>query len=148
MCNSCSDSSSSLTTTIHRRSLAPSLKYPGHHLTWHPPLHSSPFQPSSPPFHSPKILPLDLSDATSIAGRAQEAVEAFGHVDLLVNNAGMSSRSSVMETDTAVDRRVMEVNFFGTVALTKGGQMVEWEVGRWRDEGHTYVRVFTVESYW
>ena len=53
-----------------------------------------------------------------------------------------------METDTAVDRRVMEVNFFGTVALTKGGQMVEWEVGRWRDEGHTYVRVFTVESYW
>ena len=75
-------------------------------------------------------------------------MEAFGHVDLLVNNAGMSSRSSVMETDTAVDRRVMEVNFFGTVALTKGGQMVEWEVGRWRDEGHTYVRVFTVESYW
>ena len=148
MCNSCSDSSSSLTTTIHRRSLAPSLKYPGHRLTWHPPLHSSPLQPSSPPFHSPKILPFDLSDATSIAGRAQEAVEAFGRVDLLVNNAGMSSRSSVMETDTAVDRRVMEVNFFGTVALTKGGEMVEWGVGRWRDEGHTYVRVFTVESYW
>ena len=81
---------------------------------------SSP-QPSSPPLHSPKILPLDLSDAASIAGRAQEAVEAFGHVDILVNNAGVSSRSCVMETDAAVDRRVMEVNFFGTVALTKGG---------------------------
>ena len=48
-------------------------------------------------------------------------MEAFGHVDILVNNAGVSSRSSVMETDAAVDRRVMEVNFFGTVALTKGG---------------------------
>ena len=99
---------------------------------------SSP-QPSSPPLHSPKILPLDLSDATSIAGRAQEAVEAFGHVDILVNNAGVSSRSSVMETDTAVDRRVMEVNFFGTVALTKGGvggeEVEGWGVRRWRDGG-------------
>ena len=56
----------------------------------------------------------------SIAGKAQEAVDAFGRIDILVNNAGVSSRGSVMETDIAVDRRVMEVNFFGTVALTKG----------------------------
>lgn len=84
-------------------------------------------QPSSPSPHSPKILPLDLSDAGSIAGKAQEALDAFGHVDILVNNAGVSSRGSVMETDIVVDRRVMEVNFFGTVALTKGeGRGVEW----------------------
>ena len=66
-------------------------------------------------------------------------MEAFGHVDILVNNAGVSSRSSVMETDTAVDRRVMEVNFFGTVALTKGGvggeEVEGWGVRRWRDGG-------------
>lgn len=105
---------------MHRFTMAPSPSFP---------------QPSSPPLHSPKILPLDLSDATSIAGRAQEAVEAFGHVDILVNNAGVSSRSSVMETDAAVDRRVMEINFFGTVALTKGGEMVGWEMRRWRDGG-------------
>ena len=77
-------------------------------------------QPSSPSFYPPKILPLDLSDVASIAGKAQEAVDAFGRIDILVNNAGVSSRGSVMETDIAVDRRVMEVNFFGTVALTKG----------------------------
>lgn len=54
-------------------------------------------------------------------------MDAFGHIDILVNNAGVSSRGSVMETDIAVDRRVMEVNFFGTVALTKGeGRGVEW----------------------
>lgn len=64
-------------------------------------------------------------------------------MDLLVNNAGMSSRSSVMETDTAVDRRVMEVNFFGTVALTKGGERVGWGGGR--GERRMYV---CVESYW
>jgi len=84
-------------------------------------------KPSSPSPHSPKILPLDLSDAASIAGKAQEVLDAFGHIDILVNNAGVSSRGSVMETDIAVDRRVMEVNFFGTVALTKGeGRGVEW----------------------
>lgn len=80
-------------------------------------------QPSSPPRHTPHILPLDLSDPASILGRAQEAVEVFGHIDVLVNNAGISSRSSVMETDTTVDRRIMEVNFFGPVALTKGEEM-------------------------
>ncbi len=45
----------------------------------------------------------------------------YGRVDVLLNNAGVSSRGSVLETDTSVDRRVMEVNFFGTVGLTKGG---------------------------
>lgn len=38
----------------------------------------------------------------------------------MINNAGVSSRGDVLETDLAVDRKVMEVNFFGTVALTKG----------------------------
>ena len=38
----------------------------------------------------------------------------------MINNAGISSRTCVMDTDMAVDREVMEVNFFGTVAVTKG----------------------------
>ena len=63
---------------------------------------------------------MDLSDPASLPQRVQEALGAFGRVDILVNNAGISSRGSVLETDMAVDRRVMEVNFFGTVALTKG----------------------------
>jgi NADP-dependent 3-hydroxy acid dehydrogenase YdfG len=41
------------------------------------------------------------------------------HVDVLINCAGISSRGSVVETQIEVDRRLMDVNLWGAVALTK-----------------------------
>lgn len=70
--------------------------------------------------YSPKILCLDLSDHASLAEKCQEALGFYGRVDIVINNAGVSSRASVLDTDLAVDRKVMEVNFFGTIGLTKG----------------------------
>ena len=70
--------------------------------------------------YSPKILSLDLTDKDSLVSKVQEAVGHYGRIDILVNNAGVSSRSTVMETQDSVIRRIMEVNFFGTVGLTKG----------------------------
>ena len=61
-----------------------------------------------------------MADAASLAHKCQEAIGFYGRVDILVNNAGISSRGCVHETDMAVVRKIMEVNFFGTVALTKG----------------------------
>jgi len=47
-------------------------------------------------------------------------VEAeLGPVDVLINNGGVSQRSLVEETDLAIDRRLMEVDYLGTVGLTK-----------------------------
>ena len=66
-----------------------------------------------------KILPLDLIDHDSFAGKTQEAIAAFGHVDIILHNGGISQRSLINETPLAVDRKLMEVNYFGTVALTK-----------------------------
>ena len=65
------------------------------------------------------ILPLDLSQATSLALITGAAVNLFGHIDILINNGGISQRSLVKETDLDVDRRIMEVNYFGAIALTK-----------------------------
>jgi short-subunit dehydrogenase len=64
------------------------------------------------------VLPLDLErfDAAEAAARA---AAAFGPIDVLVNNAGLSQRSLVVETDLAVYRRLMELDFFAPVALTK-----------------------------
>lgn len=64
------------------------------------------------------VLPLDLEgfDAAEAAARA---AGAFGPIDVLVNNAGLSQRSLVADTDLAVYRRLMELDFFAPVALTK-----------------------------
>jgi short-subunit dehydrogenase len=51
--------------------------------------------------------------------KAATAIALFGGLDLLLHNGGISQRSLIKETQLEVDRRLMEVNYFGTVALTK-----------------------------
>jgi short-subunit dehydrogenase len=64
------------------------------------------------------VLPLDLERFDAGAAAAQ-ASAFFGAVDVLVNNAGMSQRSLVADTSMEVYRRLMELDFFAPVALTK-----------------------------
>ncbi len=65
------------------------------------------------------ILPLDLSDIDSLPNKVKEAIQIFGTIDIMLHNGGISQRSLIRETDLSVDRKLMEVNFFGTVSLTK-----------------------------
>lgn len=65
------------------------------------------------------ILPLDLADSSHFENKAKEAIAFFGQVDILLHNGGISQRSLASETSLEVDRKLMEVNFFGTIALTK-----------------------------
>ena len=65
------------------------------------------------------FLPLDVADEAALGAAADRVLERFGRVDILVNNAGIAHRAMVADTDMAVYRRLMEVNFFGAVALTK-----------------------------
>lgn len=78
-----------------------------------------------------KVVPLDLADGDGLVDRAAEVWSEYGPVDYVVHNGGISQRSLVRETDIAVDRKLMEVNFFGAVALTKGllPQMMERGAG-------------------
>jgi short-subunit dehydrogenase len=66
-----------------------------------------------------KVLPLDLSESESMPDHVAEAISWIGHVDVMVHCGGISQRSMAIETDLSVDRRVMEIDYFGTVALTK-----------------------------
>jgi len=68
---------------------------------------------------SVKILPLDLAETDGMDDKVLEALAYFGHVDMLINNGGISQRSYAVDTQMSTVRRVMEVNFFGTVALTQ-----------------------------
>jgi dehydrogenase/reductase SDR family member 7B len=65
------------------------------------------------------ILPLDLSDTSKTDELAKEVISKFGRIDILINNGGMSQRSLTAETPLEIDRKIMEINFFGTIALTK-----------------------------
>jgi len=65
------------------------------------------------------VLPLDLGQPETFAAAAEAVLERYGQVDILINNAGVSQRSLAEETDLAIDRRLMEVDYLGTVGLTK-----------------------------
>lgn len=65
------------------------------------------------------IIPLDLADITSMPEKAKQAFEAFGSIAILINNAGISQRSEIAETDIIVYKRLMDINYLGTVALSK-----------------------------
>ncbi|WP_296633968.1 SDR family oxidoreductase [Polaribacter sp.] len=66
-----------------------------------------------------KIIPLDLEDFTNLKPVTKEAIASFGKIDILVNNGGISQRSLVIDTDIQVDKRIMDINYLGNVALAK-----------------------------
>ncbi|XP_072453707.1 dehydrogenase/reductase SDR family member 7B isoform X1 [Notamacropus eugenii] len=69
--------------------------------------------------HKPHVVIFDLADSDTIVPAANEILKYTGHVDILINNAGISYRGTVTDTALEVDKKVMEINYFGPVALTK-----------------------------
>ena len=80
------------------------------------------------------VLSLDLEQHGSLDQKAAEALRIFGKIDLLINSGGVSQRSLALETEAATEHRIMNVNLWATVALSKavlpgmiangGGQIV------------------------
>jgi short-subunit dehydrogenase len=65
------------------------------------------------------VVTLDLSNSGSLSAVAHHVEEKIGPVDVMVHCGGISQRSKAIETSLDVDRRVMEIDYFGTLALTK-----------------------------
>lgn len=78
-----------------------------------------------------RILPLDLAEQNTFPKKVKEAKEFFGTVDMLINNGGVSQRAFAINSTMESIRDIMEVNFFGSVALTKEllPTMVEQKAG-------------------
>lgn len=65
------------------------------------------------------VLPVDLSDISQLEPAVNAVLRQTEKIDVLINNAGRSQRSLAKETPLEIDRAIMEINFFSTVALTK-----------------------------
>jgi dehydrogenase/reductase SDR family member 7B len=65
------------------------------------------------------IIPLDLSNTIAVDDLTKQVIAKFNRIDILINNGGISQRATAAETSIEIDRQIMEVNFFGQIALTK-----------------------------
>jgi len=66
-----------------------------------------------------RAVSLDVTDPVAAEHAVQSAVDAFGGLDVLVNNAGYGNINSVEEITLDDFRRQIETNLFGTVIMTK-----------------------------
>jgi dehydrogenase/reductase SDR family member 7B len=63
--------------------------------------------------------PFDLSDTSEIQKLVDQQITESGGIDYLLNIGGISQRSKINETPLWLDRQIFEINYFGTIALTK-----------------------------
>jgi NAD(P)-dependent dehydrogenase (short-subunit alcohol dehydrogenase family) len=66
-----------------------------------------------------KLFALDVTDELAAAGAVKTAIEAFGSLDVVINNAGYGNLSSVEDTPVSEFRAQIETNLFGTIIVTK-----------------------------
>lgn len=65
------------------------------------------------------LVPLDITDTNRVFEAARTIIQHYSFLNILINNAGISQRELAKDTDLDVDRRVLEVDYLGTVAVTK-----------------------------
>lgn len=65
------------------------------------------------------VVPLDLVRPETFPAVVAQVRDRVGPIDILVNNGGVSQRALALDADPAVERALMEVDYFGPVALTK-----------------------------
>ena len=66
-----------------------------------------------------KLFELDVTDDSSAAGAVKRAIDAFGSLDVVINNAGYGYLSSVEDTPMSDFRAQIETNLFGAIIVTK-----------------------------
>lgn len=85
--------------------------------------------------HEHHVYPLDLENAAQHIEQIRADLKQFPSVDFLFNNGGLSQRATAAEAPLSVDRKVMEINYFGNIALTKA-LLPEWQQQK---SGHVVV---------
>lgn len=77
------------------------------------------------------VQTLDLEQYHEIPKIAEKVLNKFPKIDVLINNGGISQRSLTLETSLAIDKKIMDINYMGTIALTKSvlPSMIKHDLG-------------------
>ncbi|MCD4681751.1 MAG: SDR family NAD(P)-dependent oxidoreductase, partial [Bacteroidales bacterium] len=65
------------------------------------------------------VLKTDVSKESDCKILIEKTIEKFGRIDILINNAGISMRALFEDTELSVIKKLMDINFWGTVYCTK-----------------------------
>ena len=65
------------------------------------------------------VIPFDLANTSQADEYVKQILQQFSRIDLLVNNGGMSQRSEALQTSSANERNLFEINYFAQVSLAK-----------------------------
>ncbi len=65
------------------------------------------------------IVSLDLEKNTNYNSEVKEVIKQYNSIDYLIVNGGISQRSLISETPISIDRKLMEINYFGNISITK-----------------------------
>jgi glucose 1-dehydrogenase len=86
----------------------------------------------------------DVSKISDLQNLIDTAVKTFGHVDIMINNAGIETRTSILDTTEAQYEKVLEINlksaFFGTQIAAK--QMIK------QGKGGRIINITSVHEDW
>ena len=66
-----------------------------------------------------RCVPFDLADTSGINEIVEQQINKSGQIDFVLNIGGISQRARIDETPLWLDRKVFEINYFGTIAFTK-----------------------------
>jgi NAD(P)-dependent dehydrogenase (short-subunit alcohol dehydrogenase family) len=66
-----------------------------------------------------KLFALDVTDESAATAAVKTAIDTFGSLDVVINNAGYGNLSSVEDTPLSDFRAQIETNLFGTIVVTK-----------------------------
>lgn len=66
-----------------------------------------------------QVVPLDLSQSEQLLTTLPSILQELGNIDVVINNGGVSQRGLFVDTTFSAYRQLMEVNYFGTIAIIK-----------------------------
>lgn len=66
-----------------------------------------------------KVVAFDISDPAILEEKTREAIDAFGHIDMVIHNAGIAQNSTALQTNEEVENMILQVDYLSPIQLSK-----------------------------